>query len=834
MKKLTIGIVAHVDAGKTTLSESLLFLSGSIRKQGRVDHKDTLLDFDEQERGHGITIYSKEAHFKWKDTEVFVIDTPGHVDFSSEMERALSVLDLAIIVINGQDGVQSHTETIWKCLEHYNVPCMIFVNKMDIAHFSEEELLNDLKKHCDAMCIQNDSNRNESLAMLNDSILEEYSETGTIQEDEVIDAFYKREWYPVYFGSALKNEGVEELLDGIDSFAQQKEYPEEFGARVYKISSDENGNRLTHIKITGGSLKTKANINDEEKVDQIRIYNGNSFEMVNEAKAGDVVSIKGFKTIESGQGLGFEEDLDKPLLSAYMNYELMLPKGANALVLAETCKELASEDPTLEISVDEKSKKIHVQIMGEMQKEILQKRIQDRSGIIVGFSTGRIVYQETIQDVAEGAGHFEPLRHYAEVHVRLEPLPLGSGIQVVSECSNDMLSSTWQRSILSALSRKKHRGVLTGSLLTDVKIVLIAGKGNIKHTSGGDFFQASTRAVRQALMKANNVLLEPYYDFEITVPSESLSKALFDLETRKAKVEVKENDNGSMLICGEGPVRTLVNYQNEIVSYTNGKGRFHATLKGYLPSDDQNTLVEEIGYDPLSDMRNPCDSVFCANGSGYSVPWDKCDELMHIQLKDGQNSTSYQNVRYKLSEGDMDYIMNMTTSRNINLDKQAAKKREEENRKKQEEKQYKAKPIIHLDELLIVDGYNMIFAWNSLKELAYEDLSLARDKLIEYLFNYQPYLKHEIWIVFDGYKVKNNTGTIIHKKDLTIIYTKADETADAFMEKSSYELKGKYQVTYATSDALIQNAVFSQGAMRMSASELESRLILKNVIMEKK
>lgn len=834
MKKLTIGIVAHVDAGKTTLSESLLFLSGSIRKQGRVDHKDTLLDFDEQERGHGITIYSKEAHFNWLDTEVFVIDTPGHVDFSSEMERSLSVLDLAIIVINGQDGVQSHTETIWKCLEHYNVPCMIFVNKMDIAHFTQEELLEDLKNHCDPMCITNDSTRNESLAMLNDSILEEYSETGTIKEETIINAFYKREWFPVYFGSALKNKGVEELLNGINEFSIEKEYPEAFGAKVFKISSDENGNRLTHLKVTGGSLKTKENITEEEKVDQIRIYNGNSFEMINEAVAGDVVSIKGLKTIESGQGLGFEEDNEKPLLSAYMNYELILPKGANALALADTCKQLASEDPTLEITVDDSSKKIHVQIMGEMQKEILQKRIADKCGITVGFSSGKIVFMETIKDTVEGAGHFEPLRHYAEVHVRLEPLPIGSGIQVVSECSNDMLSSSWQRSIISSLQRKKHRGVLTGSLLTDVKIVLVAGKGNIKHTSGGDFFQASSRAVRQALMKADNVLLEPYYDFEINVPSESLSKALFDLESRKAKVEVNENEDGSITIKGEGPVRTLVNYQNELVSYTKGKGRFHASLKGYLPTDAQEELVEEIGYDPLNDIRNPCDSVFCANGSGHTVSWNQADELMHIQLKDGESTQSYQNVRYKLSDSDMDYIMDMTTSRNRNEEKLLAKKREAENRKKQEEKQYKAKPIIHLDELLIVDGYNMIFAWNSLKELGYEDLSLAREKLIEYLFNYQPYMDHEIWIVFDGYKVKNNTGSIIHKKDLTIIYTKADETADAFMEKSSYELKDKYQVTYATSDALIQNAVFSQGAMRMSASELESRLILKNVIMEKK
>lgn len=835
MKKLTIGIVAHVDAGKTTLIESLLFLSGAIRKQGRVDHKDTVLDYDEMERGHGITIYSKEAHFSWNDTEVFVIDTPGHVDFSSEMERSLSVLDLAIIVINAQDGVQSHTETIWKCLEHYNIPCLLYVNKMDIAHFSKDELLNDIQKHCDSMCLDYFSeDRNESLAMISDEILEKYETTGNIDKQDMIKAFYLREWFPVFFGSALKNEGVEDLLNGIDFFSRKIDYPDGFGARVYKISSDDKGNRLTHMKITGGVLKSKDNITDEEKVDQIRIYNGTEFEMVQEAHAGDVVSVKGLKSIESGSGLGFEEDIEQPLLSAYMNYELVLPQGANVLVLADTCKQLASEDPTLEINVDEKTKKIHVQIMGDMQKEVLQKKIEDRSGITVGFSTGRIVYKETIQSIVEGAGHFEPLRHYAEVHLRLEPLPIGSGIQVVSECSSDVLSSSWQRSILSSLERKHHRGVLTGSFLTDVKIVLVAGKGNIKHTSGGDFNQASSRAVRQGLMKAESVLLEPYYDFELIVPSSSLSKALFDLEVNNAKVEVKENEDGSMSVKGEGPVRTLMNYQNEVIAYTKGQGRFRASLKGYLPSNAQDEIVKEIGYDPLSDLRNPCDSVFCANGSGYNVPWDKADEYMHIQLKNSESSASYQNVRYKVSDSDMDYIMTMTSGRNRNEEKLQAKRRAEELEKKKEEKRIqKSKPIIHLEELLIVDGYNMIFAWDSLKDIAYEDIALAREKLIDYLFNYQPYLDHEIWIIFDGYKVKNNIGSTIHKKDVTIIYTKADETADAFMEKSSYDLKDKYKVTYATSDALIQNAVFSQGALRMSAHELENRLILKKVILQK-
>lgn len=834
MKKITIGIVAHVDAGKTTCIESMLFHSGVIRKLGRVDHQDTVLDYDEQERGHGITIYLKEANYTWKNTEVYVIDTPGHVDFSTEMERSLQVLDLAIIMVNGQDGIQSHTETIWKCLKHYNIPCILFVNKMDISYQTQHELLQHLKQDCSDMCIDvKDENVQESLAMVNDELLEQYSETNQIDESLLKTAFYKREWFPVLFGSALKNDGIDSLMDLIDWVSIEKEYPDEFGGKVYKISLDENGNRLTHVKITGGILKTKDLI-QEEKVDEIRLYNGLKYTSLKQATAGMVVSLKGLQETKIGQGLGFEEDSSSPVLSAFMNYELVLPTGANALVLADTCKELASEDPTLQITVDDKTKRIQVQIMGEMQMEVLQKMIEDRSGIKVGFSTGKIVYQETIKDIVEGAGHFEPLRHYAEVHVRLEPLKQGTGIQVESECSTDALSSSWQRSIISALSKKRHHGVLTGSNLTDVKIILVAGKGNIKHTSGGDFRQAAVRAVRQALMKAENVLLEPYYSFSLQLPTDFLSKALYDLDTKNASVEIEDLGDGKSIIHGHGPVRTLLNYQNEVIAYTKGKGRFTATLEGYQPSLVQEQLIQEIGYDPNMDLHNPSDSVFCANGSGYSVPWDKADEYMHIQLKE-ESVVSYQNVRYKVSDADMDYIASMTTSKNRNEEKERAKQRAKQKEKEQNERIHELRKVqasLNLEELLIVDGYNMIYAWSSLKELAYEDLSLARDKLIEYLYNYLPYLQHDIWVVFDGYKVKGNIGTKIQKKGLTIIYTKADETADAFLEKSAYDLKNQYRLTYATSDALIQNAVFSQGAFRMSARELESRLILKKVIME--
>lgn len=833
MKRIAAGILAHVDAGKTTCIEGMLYKSGVIRKAGRVDHQDTVLDYDEQERDHGITIYAKEAHFTWTDAEIYVIDTPGHVDFLSEMERALRIIDIAVVLVNGQDGVQSHTETIWKCLEHYHIPTIVFLNKMDIAHYTKEELIRDLQKHCDENCIDwKREDKMDSLAMSDDALLEEYSGTGTIQFSHIQKAFQNRKFYPVLSGSALKMEGLEDLMDLMVSLSSKKEYPDAFGARVYKISEDSDGNRLIHVRITGGTLKARDKVSEDEKVDQIRLYNGVNYQMLQEAQAGMVVSIKGLHGYEAGDGLGFEENSSKPLLNACMNYELVLPPGANALVLADTMKELSEEDPQLAVNVDDKTKKIHVQIMGSMQKEVLQKKIQDKSGILAGFSAGQIVYMETIQNPVEGAGHFEPLRHYAEVHVRLEPAERGSGIHIVNGLSNDALSAVWQRSIISALQRKRHRGVLTGSYLTDVKITLIAAKGNIKHTSGGDFFQASSRAVRQALMKADNILLEPYDTFTLTLPSESLSRALYDLESRNASVEVNDNGDGTMTIKGRGPVRTLMNYQDDVIAYTHGKGRFNAVLDGYDVCNDAEEITEESGYDPDMDLHNPADSVFCANGSGYNVSWDKADPLMHIQLKKGESAPSSQNIRYKVSDDDLGYIMEMTSGRNRTEEKIQARKRKEEQEKKEEEKALrKVKAEKNLPELLIVDGYNMIYSWDSLKDIAYEDLSIARDKLNEYLFNFIPYLDHPIVVVYDGYKVKDNIGSHQTKGDLTVIYTKGGETADAWLEKSSYDLKGKYRVTYATSDALIQNAVFSQGGMRMPARQLEDLLKQKGVIL---
>ena len=819
------GIVAHVDAGKTTCIESMLYTAGSIRKLGRVDHKDAFLDYDAQERDRGITIYSKEASFTWKDTEIFVIDTPGHVDFSAEMERALQVLDLAVIMINGQDGVQSHTETIWKCLEHYNVPALIFVNKMDISHHTKEELLADLQKKCSPECfVWNDESSYEQLATIDEEMLERYLENGTIPMDMIRHAVSCRKCFPVLFGSALKVDGIKELLDAIDAYAVERTWPEEFGARVYKISADENNARLTHMRITGGTLKAKQNVSEEEKADQIRIYSGQGYRMIDTAEAGMIVTVKGFEHIEAGQGLGFEEDSEKPLLDPYMEYELLLPEGADALMMAETVRRLADEDPQLHITSETQSGKIRLSIMGEMQMEVLEKRIFELSGLHVGFSAGGIIFKETILEETEGAGHFEPLRHYAEVHVRLEPLERGSGIEVVSECSTDVLSASWQRNILSILERSRHRGVLTGSLLDDVRIVLTAGKGHIKHTEGGDFRQAARRAVRQALMKTECVLLEPYCSFTLTLPSSVLSRALYDLDQRKASVEISDQNDETMVISGRGPLRTLNNYQMEVNAYTRGKGKWSAVSDGYDVCLSQDEIVAESGYDPEADLRNPCGSVFCAHGSGYYVPWDKADELMHVQPVRERVSTYRRVSAYKVQEEDLMSVLQRASGNNRNDSKSDMRKPV----KKTDEETKPKKPVMKkkLPPCLIVDGYNMIYSWEEYHELADQDITTAREMLIDELMAYQAYLKWHMIIVFDGYRVQDNYGTRQKMHDVEIVYTRTNETADEYIERITRELRDTYEMTVASSDGLIQNAIFAHGALRMSARELQSRMEL--------
>lgn len=819
MKRITVGILAHVDAGKTTCIESMLFNAGNLRKMGRVDHQDAFLDYDNQERDRGITIFSKEAMIQWKDTEIYLIDTPGHVDFSSEMERCLQILDIAIILINGQDGIQSHTETIWKCLQHYNVPTLLFINKMDISHLTKEELMNELTTRLCENCIDFESDDlNEKLALVNDEILNTYLETQTISLEQIQKAIYKRECFPCFFGSALKNQNIDILMDAIVKYTIDKSYPLEFGAKVYKISNDEQGNRLTHVKITSGTLKAKQKLSETEKVDQIRIYNGQQFQMINEAFAGMVCTLKGLTNFQAGQGIGIEKDSEAPLLNAYMNYQLLLPENVDALEMMRHLNILSQEDPNLKINYDEQTKKINLHLMGAIQIEVLQKLIETRTNIKVGFTTGAVVYKETIKDTVTGAGHFEPLRHYAEVHVRLEPLKQGSGLIFSNDLSADDLSLNWQHLIMTHMQEYEHKGVLTGSPITDMKITLIAGKGHTKHTEGGDFRQATYRAIRQGLKKAESILLEPYYQFELTLPTELMSKALYDLETKNANVEIQDNLNKTMTIHGKGPVKTMINYQKDVMAYTKGKGSYSCFLDGYYPCHDQDEVIEDINYDSESDLMNPTGSIFCSHGSGYYVNWDEADELMHIQPKKA-NGSSYQSVKYKVNEEELQRVFNTTGGRNKN-----EKKLPKKPKQKKELNLEKVSIQEHLPECLIVDGYNMIYSWDELKELSRFNIGTARDRLIDLIVNYQGYKNCKVILVFDAYRVKDNPQTTYHNSNTSIVYTKSSQTADSYIEKIVHDLKNKYRLIVATSDGLVQNAIFAQGASRMSARELEARV----------
>ncbi|MCR4952067.1 MAG: NYN domain-containing protein [Solobacterium sp.] len=817
MKKLVMGILAHVDAGKTTCIENMLYTAGAIRSLGRVDNRDAFLDFDSQEREHGITIYSKEAYMTYDDTEIYVIDTPGHADFSAEMERVLGVLDLAVLLISARDGVQSHTETIWKCLEHYHVPTVVFINKMDLVHPGKDALMEDLHRRCSPNIIDmTDPQKNEKLALVHDDILNRYMETGEIDQELLRASFAERNMFPCLFGAALKGEGIRELMDTVTHFAPEKTYPDEFGGRVYKISQDENGSRLSHVRITGGVLKAKQKLGEEDKVDQIRRYSGRNYTLLQEAEAGSVCVLKGPQTLEAGMGLGFEEDLEKPVLDACMSYLLTAPRGADMLALSETCRRLAEEDPQLHIRTDEESGKIEVQLMGLMQMEVLQKKIEERCGIHTEFSTGRILYKETVASSVIGVGHFEPLRHYAECVVRISPLERGKGILIDSRCPTDELSSSWQKQILNALGRRRHRGVLTGSELTDVRITLIAGKAHLKHTEGGDFAQASSRAVRQGLMKAENVLLEPFYSYELEIPEEYLGRALFDLETRQASSQVKQEMYHNPVITGRGPVRTMQNYQNEVTAYTKGRGRFSCEADGYDVCRSSEAVIAETGYDPDSDLRNPTGSVFCANGSGYYVPWYETEDHMHIELRTASSTGVVSSgVRYRLSGSDQAYLEKMTAGKDRGNVNEVKKK------PVPAEKPYKGKEDPIKPNCLIVDGYNLIYAWDELSQIARDDITTARERLIERICEYQAYTKEKTYIVFDGYRVKDNPGTRETVGNVTVIYTKSKETADEYIEKLADELQRKYRMTVVTSDSLIQNSVLARGALRMSAREME-------------
>lgn len=824
MKRFVTGILSHVDAGKTTLIEAMLYLSGKIRTLGRVDNQNTLLDYNEQERSRGITIYSKQANLNWKNNEIYLIDTPGHVDFSSEMERALQILDIAVMLINAQDGIQSHSKTIWECLKHYSVPTILFINKMDIAHLSREELLAQLKnEYSDNIIDFGNPDYLDHLAMVNETMMNEYLETGTISKEAIVQAVYNRECFPVYFGSALKLEGVENLMDGICTFALEQEYPKEFGAVCYKITHNDSGKKITHLKITGGTLQVKDKISENEKIDQIYVFNGAKLQPVDTAYPGMVVGVSGLENCEAGSGLGFEKNNESSLLQSFLNYQLVLPEEIDAIEMMKILKPIEAEDPQLHISFDKTNGQISVSLMGDIQMEVLQKRVLDQTGKMIQFSQGNIIYKETISKPVYGYGHFEPLRHYAEVHLLIEPLPRGKGIQYESKVPLDELALNWQNLILTHLKEKEHKGVLTGSSLTDVKYTLINGKAHNKHTEGGDFRQATYRAVRQGLMKADSILLEPYYSFKIEFPADAAGKILFDLENNEADFEIDDSNETSMQIKGQGPVRLWMNYQRKLTALTKGLGRFTANVSGYFPVQNQEQILKNIDYDPLADLENPSDSIFCARGAGYSVPYDEVEEHLHLPTIKEKSQPESKTRHRSIDQEEVLRVFNMAGGQNKN-------KEEKSKKFKKNTKPVAVPDSSKLNEitagkpvLLIVDGYNMIYAWQDLKQIAKTDLFNAREALISYLVNYTGYKEYELIVVFDGYRQQNNPGSNIQRGNLTVVYTRYSQTADSYIEKKVKELQNEYKMIVATSDGMIQNSILSHGAQRMSAEELESR-----------
>lgn len=818
MKNIIIGTLAHVDAGKTTLSESLLYTCGSIRKIGRVDHKDTFLDFNEQERGRGITIFSKEANFTYNDTNFTLVDTPGHVDFSCEMERALQVIDYAIVLISGLDGVQPHSETIWKLLEHYNIPAFVFVNKMDISHKSKDELMLDIKKSLSSNCVCfNDENFEEEASMASEETMNYFLENLCLETSMIQDAITSRKIFPVYFGSALKQQGLDAFIDGMHKYTKAKTYPEQFGALVYKITHDENGNKLTHMKIMGGTLKAKQKINEYEKVDQIRLYSGNKFNVVNEIEAGRVCAIKGLKNVLAGEGLGIAKTSDTPILAPFMNYHMVLPKHMDPIVMMKHLEQLALEDPQMHFYFDEDTNEIRVELMGEIQIDVLKTQIKNRFDVDVDFDHGKIRYKESILEAVEGVGHFEPLRHYAEVHVLLEPLPLGSGLKFASVCPQDQLSQNWQRLIVSHMEEKEHKGVLSGSPITDMKITLLSGKAHLKHTEGGDFRQATYRAIRNGLKKAQSILLEPYYQFRLEVSNDCLSKAIFDIESMDGTFSMQTSDNDTTILTGMAPVSKMQNYQKEVYIYTKGKGKFFATLKEYQPCKYQDKVLENIYYDSEKDFRNPTGSVFCEHGAGFYVPWDEVESYMHLPYayskKDTPLRSSYLNNKYSVDDEEVKKIFNAICGGE-------KRKKYVEKPKKVEGIKEKGKVVKVLPNCMLVDGYNIVHAWDELKEIAKDNIDSARARLIDILASYQGYRDILMIVVFDAYKRDEHQETIEKNGDFHVVYTKTAQTADSYIENTAHKLAKDYNITVATSDGLEQLIVSGQGAIRMSAREL--------------
>ncbi len=836
MDKITIGILAHVDAGKTTLTEAMLYKTGYLRKKGRVDHQDAFLDNSPMERARGITIFSKQAVFPLGDKEITLLDTPGHVDFSAETERTFQVLDYAILVVSGTDGVQSHTKTIWNLLKQYHIPVFLFVNKMDQPDTERHNLIEQLKKELDSNCVDFTEEKkevyHEELAMCDEQALEQFMENGIVEEENIAQMIRMRKVYPCYFGSALQLEGVNTLLSGLLEYMRMPDYPQEFGAKVYKISRDAKGARLTHLKITGGTLPVKMAFSEIGKVDQIRIYSGEKFETRNEVGPGTICAVTGLSNSFVGQGLGRENLGFVPTLAPLLTYRMILPTGKDPQKALEQLKQIEEEDPQLHIVWNSYLEEVNVQLMGEVQTEILKAMIKERFDMDVSFDAGHIVYKETITEPVIGVGHYEPLRHYAHVVLLLRPGEPGSGLKFGSVCKEDDLDRNWQRLILTHLQEKEHIGVLAGMPITDMEIILLGGRAHQKHTEGGDFRQATYRAVRQGLRRAKSRLLEPYYDFKLELPSDQIGRAMSDIQQMHGSCEPTEVGEESAVLSGKAPAAGMIDYQQEVWAYTGGKGRLTVNLGGYEPCHNEEEIIEEIGYNPDRDLENTADSIYCSHGAGFTVPWDEIivpdqeEEEEQIPI----NHPSRQS-RVSSMEEDAELLAIMERefgSESQRRDKYMQSRRNAERRVDFSDRKSEApsrkdpshdKPIPRKKQYLLVDGYNIIFAWDELNELSKHSLAAARQKLMDILSNYQGYTQCTLILVFDAYKVEQNPGSIQKYHNIYVVFTKESETADQYIEKTTHEIGKKHHVTVATSDRLEQVIIMGAGANRLSATD---------------
>lgn len=894
MKKLVVGILAHVDSGKTTLSEAMLYTAGKIRKLGRVDHKDAYLDTDAQERERGITIFSKQAVFTYDGMEITLLDTPGHVDFSAEMERTLQVLDYAILVINGMDGVQSHTDTLWKLLKRYEIPTFIFVNKMDMEGTDKDAVFQNIRKKLDGDCVDFSSgDRDEQIAMADERLLDTYLDSGMVEVEDIIEAILDRKIFPCFWGSALKLSGVQELLDAMNTYMVMPAYNAEFGGRIFKISRDAKGERLTYMKVTGGSLKCREQIEGTEgKVNQIRIYSGARYETVEEASAGTVCAVTGLGETSAGQGVGCEQENVFAGLEPVLSYKVSYPEDKDAVVVLRDIRQLEEEEPELHVEFAQETGEIFVKVMGQVQLQVLTQIIKDRFGYLISFGMGRIIYKETLAEPVMGVGHFEPLRHYAEVHLLMEPLEPGSGMQFDTICSEDVLDKNWQRLILTHLEEKEYRGVLTGAPITDMKITVTAGRAHQKHTEGGDFRQATYRAVRQGLMMGECRLLEPVYAFRLEIPTEMTGRAMNDITRMHGRFAQPEIEGEMSILTGTAPVATMQEYQQDVTAYTRGQGKLSCTLQGYEPCHNEDEVLAASTYDPELDLANPASSVFCAHGAGYIVDWYDVYDMMHVKEDPGFALAGLEdvlrNITSEPTEADEDNRKRMARERQdagvpvydekeledifvrtygSNSRENAAYNKAGFNRYNKgvsEADWYVKKAAGHgksktagaqtlsagsktadtgiarpgayrkqkgEKEYLLVDGYNVIFAWDDLKALAAVNIDSARDKLIDIMSNYQGYVGCELILVFDAYKVKQNPGSITKHGNIHVVYTKEAETADMYIEKTTHELGRKYKVTVASSDGLEQLIIMGQGALRMSSRGLREEVERVNQIL---